>query len=580
MPGSADFIQRSVHALEAGGLAVWVRRVLAVVAVITLAVIYFYSFRGLATSQAMDQAQIGREIASGHGWRTNFVRPRAVGQLQAHGKNVAQKIWSDTYNAPLPPLVDAIALRPVRAKWTMTPSDLVYTGDKAIVIMSMFLFIASVGLLFLVARRLFDQRLALLACSLVLLCDALWQYSLSGLPQMLLLFLFNATVYALVRATEAKYGGGRIGFWLALVGAGFGLLALTHALTIWMFLGALIFCVFFFRPRGWAAIIVLAMFLIVYLPWLMRNYIVCGQPAGVAIYSLFDGLGNTEAGLMRQVLFSAEGLGPMAFISKITTNFIGQTGRIFEFLGWNIVALMFFASLLHKFKRPETGVIRWIILAMWAGAVFGMALFGIREEQGVAANQLHLIFAPLMTCYGLAYLLVQWSRLDISSQLARLAFIVTLFLLCAFPMTITLGQSLFGSSKTLVRWPPYIPPYIAVLNNWMKPEEITASDMPWAIAWYANRRSLWLPDTVKTFTEFSDYNVLGGPVNGLYLTPISGSQNSLRDILKGEYRDWAAVIQRTITVEQFPLKWATLLGLENECVFFSDHDRSKTAPPE
>src|ERR1700694_2632630 len=134
MPGSAEFVQRAVHALEAGALAVWVRRSLVALAVIALAVYYFYDFRGLATSQAMDQAQIGRAIASGHGWRTNFARPRAIGQLQAHGKEIARKIWFDTYNAPLPPLVDAIALRPVKAHWAMTPSELVYTGDKAIVI--------------------------------------------------------------------------------------------------------------------------------------------------------------------------------------------------------------------------------------------------------------------------------------------------------------------------------------------------------------------------------------------------------------------------------------------------------------
>ena len=66
MPGSADFIQRAVHALEAGGLAVWIRRGLVVVVVLGLAVYYFIGqFRGLATSQAMDQAQIGRAIASG-----------------------------------------------------------------------------------------------------------------------------------------------------------------------------------------------------------------------------------------------------------------------------------------------------------------------------------------------------------------------------------------------------------------------------------------------------------------------------------------------------------------------------------
>ena len=74
--------------------------------------------------------------------------------------------------------------------------------------------------------------------------------------------------------------------------------------------------------------------------------------------------------------------------------------------------------------------------------------------------------------------------------------------------------------------------------------------------------------------------LFGAPLNGLYLTPISGSQNKLGDILKGEYKDWAGLILRNIDPKKFPLTWATLLGLENECVFFSDHDRAKTPAPD
>jgi hypothetical protein len=214
---------------------------------------------------------------------------------------------------------------------------------------------------------------------------------------------------------------------------------------------------------------------------------------------------------------------------------------------------------------------------MWSGAVLGMAVYGINQEQGVAANQLHLLFIPLMTCYGLAYLLVQWNRLGINLHIARSAFIILLYLLCAWPMLFTM---LFPTNKSLVRWPPYMPPFISVLNDWMKPEEVTASDMPWAIAWYAGRRSLWLPDTVKNFTDFGDYNILGAPIDGLYLTPVSGTENNYRDIVKGEYQDWAPFIQRTIASEKFPLKWATVsLGLETECIFFSDHDRERTSSP-
>jgi hypothetical protein len=571
MPGAADFIQRTVHALEAGGAAVWIRRALAVVAVIALSIFYMiHEFRGLATSQAMDQAQIARNIASGQFWKTDFVRPRAVGQLQDAGKNVATAIWHDTYNAPLPPLVNAFVLWPIKKYWKMTPREVIYAGDKAIAFASICFFLGSLVFLYFTAKLLFDQRLALLGTGLVLLSDTIWQYSLSGLPQMLLMFLFNGTLYVLVRAVQAQYQGGRVGIWLGLVGFGFGLLALSHALTIWMFVAALVFSFFFFRPRGWAAVIILGMFMLLYTPWLVRNYVVCGNPLGLAMYSILDGINHSEAGHMRRVDLNLEDVGPGHFRAKIVGNVIGQANRMFEYLGWNIVAVMFFAALLHIFKRPETAVIRWMVLAMWVAAFFGMSLYGISEEQGVAANQLHLLFIPIMACFGLAYLLVQWNRLDIDIRIARIGFITLLFILCALPMIFTVG---LPSTKSGVRWPPYVPPYISVLNDWMGPEEMIASDMPWAISWYADRRSLWLPETVKSFTQFHDYGIFGAPLNGLYLTPISGSQNKLADILKGEYRDWAAVILRSVDVSKFPLKWATLLGLENECVFFADRNR-------
>jgi dolichyl-phosphate-mannose-protein mannosyltransferase len=572
MPSSEEFIQSAVHALEAGGLAVWVRRGAVALGIIAIASIYLYQFRGLSTSQGMDQAQIGRAIARGEGWSTKVARPRAVGQLQGHGKSVTENIWTDTYNAPFPPLVDAVALLFVKPYWKISPRTLIYAGDRAVAIMSILLFIGSVAVLFLTARRLFDRRLALLTCGLVLLCDAMWQYSLSGLPQMLLILLFNVAVYLLVRAVEAHYAEESTSKWLGAAGAVFGLLALTHALTLWIFFGVAILAAFFFRPRGWSGAIMLTTCVIVYLPWLIRNFVVCGNPGGVAIYSIFSGIGHTEFGWMRQLNFDP-GTGLLgSFRDKITSGLTAQTAHMFEYFGLSVVALTFFVSLLYPFKRTETAITRWIILAMWGGALLGMALYGINDEQGVAANQLHIIFVPLMTCYGLAYLLVQWNRLAVNIPFARIGFITLLYVLCALPMIF--ATPWLSPPKPFVRWPPYVPVAIGVLNGWMKPEEVTASDMPWAVAWYADRRSLWLPDTLRVLIDLGDYNVLGAPVNGLYLTPVSGTDNKLRDIVKGEYKDWAAVIQRTQMLENFPLKWKTVsLGLDSECIFLSDHDR-------
>lgn len=567
-----------VHSFETGAPMGWIRRGLIVAAIAGVSLFYLaHEFRGLATSQAMDQAQIGREIARGHGWQTQFARPRSIGQMLSHGKDVRQKIWSDTYNAPLPPLVNAIALLPIKKYWKMTAQNIIYIGDRAIAAMAVCLFLASVVVFFFVTRRLFDQPLAYMACGLVLLCDAFWQYSLSGLPQMLLLFLLNCTVYAIVRAVEAHYEGGRVGIWLAIVGLGFGLLALTHALTIWIFAGAMVFCIFFFKPRGWAALVVLAVFTVIYLPWLVRNFALTGNPGGAAVYSILDGVKHTEMNWMRRIGPGLEGAGPAAFRDKISGNFFSQSGRIFEYFGWNIVAIMFFPGLLYAFKRPATNAVRWMILAMWLGGFLGMMIYGIQEEQGFAANQLHLLFVPVMTCCGLAYLLVQWNRTEINLRLARIGFILLLFLLTASPMMFRIPG--FKQAAPTIRWPPYVPPYIAVLNDWMKPDEVIASDMPWAIAWYADRRAVLVPETVKAMSDISDYRILNGPIHGLYMTPISGSGNQLGDILKGEYKEWGPVISRTVNLETFPLKWGILLGLENECIFLSDRNRQQGNTP-
>lgn len=577
MPGSADFVQQTVHLIEAGAGAPWVRRALAVLAITGLALFYFiHEFRGLATSQAMDQAQIGRELARGHGFATKFVRPLAIGELRAHGRDVAQQIWTDTYNAPLPSIVNALALLPIKSRLLMTPRDIIYLGDRAIAVAAILLFIAAVAVLFFTARLLFDERLALLGCALVFLCDMMWQFALSGLPQMLMLLLFHGTVYALVRALLAREATAATSRWLAAAGAGFGLLALSHALTIWIFAAALIYAIFAFRPWGRGAALMLAVFALTYTPWLVRNAVVSGNPGGMAIYAAIDGLGHPEAGHFRRMAVDYAGAGFGTFRNNVTANFTAQTGRLFEYLGGGVVAPVFFLTLLHRFRREETTTMRWLLLAMWGAAVVGMAVYGLHEEFGVAANQLHLLFVPMMTCFGLAYLLVQWNRLEIELPFVRLGFLTLLFGLCAIPMV---ANFLASNSKPMIRWKPYAPPYISVLNRWMEPDEVTASDMPWAIAWYADRRSVWLPENLKAMTDLSDYNVLGAPVNGLYLTPISGSQATLAEILKGEYKDWGTVILRSVEVSKFPLKWATLLGFESECVFFADHDRQQAKAP-
>ena len=590
-------IQAFVHRLEEGG---WVRRFKVLVLLSALAFVIYLTFfkegsgfKGLAHEKAIEQAQIAREVARGHGFSTKLIRPAAIRQYERAMGSFPLERTPDTYHAPLHPVINglifklmdktneglkALAKTPDSffARYTfeptMTAKLVVYSYDRMIAFVQVVFFLLAVLLSYFTARRLFDDRLAVLAAGLMLLCQRNWDFALSGLPQMLMLLLFSAAAYTLVRAMEARAAATSPRWWLVGTAALFGLLALTHALTIWIFAGVLFFGIFYFRPRGRDVAIMAGVFLLFYTPWMVRNYKVCGNPVGLGWYSALYQVRGTEAQVMRSMELPLGGVSPTVFRSKVQGQVIGQLDRIYEYLGSSLLATVFFIALLHLFKRPETAHFRWCILSMWLFALFGMALFGMSDSTLLQSNDLHILFVPLLSFYGLAFVLVMWTRLEMNIRLVRIAFLGLLFVISGLPF-ITHFLRLVGPPTGRVQWPPYVPPYIAILGQWTRPQEIIASDMPWAVAWYADRKSLWLPLTVREFLTLRDENQLKGQINGLYLTPVTGYRAFLSDIVKGEYKEWAPFITRTVVLKDFPLKAVTPLPIDGDCVYYSDRDR-------
>jgi hypothetical protein len=245
---------------------------------------------------------------------------------------------------------------------------------------------------------------------------------------------------------------------------------------------------------------------------------------------------------------------------------------IYEYLGQALMAPVFFIALLHLFKRPETSHFRWAILTMWLFGLIGMSVFGLPEPKGLRSNDLHVLFIPLMIGYGLAFVLVLLTRLEINIKLVRLGFLTLLFVLSSLPF-IQNFLLLIGGPQFLVQWPPYVPPGIALLGQWTTEKEIIASDMPWAVSWYADRRSLWLPVTIKDFIALNDFKKLDNEIVGLYLTPVSAYEPFLSEIVKGEYAEWAPFILRNLQTKEFPLKVSTVMPINQECIFYADRDR-------
>ena len=568
-------VQTLVHKMEEGGWVEWIKLAVLTGAVAFVINLWFFrdaGFRGLTHGVAMEQAQISREIARGNGFSTKVIRPAALWIFDKNKGAFPVEKQPDIYHAPLNPWLNSWALRLAKSSWPMTVKDIQYTLDKVIAGMGLACFLLSVVVNFFTARRLFDKRLAVFGIGLMLLCQKFWDFALSGLPQMTMLLIFSCAMYALVRAVQNQNEGrGPLG-WLAATGLCFGLLALTHALTLWIFAGLFLVSLAYFRPIGRGAFLMLAIVALCYSPWLVRNYQVCGSPVGLGWYSGLAGILGTESSVMRSMEVRVDDVTPRVFRRKLQTQTLEQFNNIYSYLGAVVVAPVFFVALLHVFKRRDTGVFRWFTLVMWVSAVVGMSVFGLYDDGNLKANDLHILFVPLMSFYGMALILVMWSRIDLNIRFIQLAFLTILYTVSALPF-INQFLELVGPATMRIAWPPYYPGGIAALGGMTEPNEVITTDMPWAVAWYADRESLWLPMSVKDFLDLNDYAQLKGQIVGLYLTPVSGDQPYISVIAKGEYREWSSFITRTASVRDFPLKYSTAMPVNGECVFYSDRDR-------
>ena len=539
--------------------AMMIRRALFLVLLIGLTFFYLaLDFRGLNTPQGMDQAQIARELARGNNFSTKMIRPLSLKQVELanpveEGEQLGVSLmgFQDIYHAPLNPMLNSLLLLPFSDYFEYDGESQIYILDQVIAAGSMLLLLCSIGVSYLLISRIFDQKIGGVTALLMLLCEMLWKFSQTGLPQMLMLFLFSFAMYFFYKAIENHAGGKPVYLWIALTGGFFGLLALAHWLTVWVFFGLLIYAALYFTPRGIMAAVMFAIFTVIIAPWGIRNANVSGSVAGSGKYIFYAGMGGESEGtIMRN--YNPDEDPPVfdGFLRKMVLAALPQLNDLYVYLGSIVAAPLFFISLLHPFKRREIANFRWCILLMWIFACLGMALFGLNDGQ-LDSNQLHVLFVPLMTAYGLAFLSVLWARLSLPVQLPliRNGHLILAVILSALPLLLTLPWDIkagimAGNETTLKRNYPYYPGvFHAVAKGLEKGDpkvgpqaEVVATDAPWAVAWYTDRIALWLPKTDAQFQSIaSAASDRQQPVKMVLLTPLAMHAKFGQQILTGEW---------------------------------------------
>jgi len=564
-------IQTFLHAFDQGRASMWIRRIIVAVLLLLVALMWFGAkFNGFSVPEAMDQAQIGRQIAGGKGFTTLYARPLAMHLGLARTGSIGIPL-PEVSQAPLGPLVNAVVFRITGMNFAFGPGVAVSPAERAITAASFVFFVGALVLSYLLGRRLFDAPLAMLGIGLTLLTDILWRFTFSGLPQMAMLFFFSGALLSLAIAMEANAANRTLKAIALVLLASFllGLVTLGNGLGFWIFAGFWAFVVMLIRPRWFVGLAAPAVFIAPVLPWAWHNWRAMRNPFGLSFYELFRKHGTDPLAWLADfepiIRFRWHD-----FLANTGEQALAQASSLFSYFGGSIlVAAFFVAVFLHVFRRWLPSQFRWAVLFMWLGAAAGMCVFGV--DRTVSVNQMHILFLPVMMFYGLAFLLVLWSRLGFELPLVRGIFIFLLYAVSAIPLLGTVF-----STPPRVNWPPYLPPMVSRFGQWVEPGEAIAADIPWATAWYSGRLSLLLPENIGQFELIHSEGLLRAPLVGLYLTPFSGDLAGYENIINGRYREWARFVLREVRPEDLGnwiLKSAVNLPIDGQAIFYADRPR-------
>ena len=456
-----------------------------------------------------------------------------------------------------------------------------YQPEVLIALFNQALFFVAIFLVFRLGRRLFDAPVAWISALALAGSDLFWRFSVSGLSTMLIVVIFLALVWCLLFVEQAARETRRSGAWFvvmaALAGALVGLGALTRYSFGWLILPVLaFFALYGAQNRVPLCLGACFAFLALLTPWLVRNYNLSGTLFGAAGYALVQDTAPFPADrLERSLKPDLSDVGLDDYLRKLGINI----GEIFQHelprLGGGWITAFFLVGLLVPFLSAALGRLRIFLLLSMAVLMVVQALGRTPE---INSENLLVLLAPLVFIYGAGMYSLLLDQVPLPfPQLRHLVTGVFLLFTCA-PLVFTL----LPPREYSLAYPPYYPPWIQQFGRWMEEKELVMSDMPWAMAWYGRRQSVWTTLNVqdrKGRDDFFAINDLQKPIHALYLTTLSMDARFYSQMLKGQDWAWGKFVMDSLVTTNglppgFPLKH-TPIGpyLGNGQFFLTDWPR-------
>jgi len=416
--------------------------------------------------EAIDAAQVARQVSNGQGFSTRFIRPLS---LAVHPMRAGEN-YPDLYQAPLYPLLLGLG-------FTALPDT--YQTDQTVIYFSALCFFLTLLTLFFLARRLFGEKVAALVVVLLGVNFGLLELAASGSP----LTLWALLVAVMALLLQKSEGEGRRDFWVGII---FGLSILTEYASL-LLLPGLLWYLMAAREEKWrrAGIFLLGT-LIPLIPWGVRNTLVAGSPwFTLRIYTLamftqiYPGLSllremSPPPGGPAAFLFSNPGLLKLKLFESLRGAYVGL-----PVLYGVYVVVFFLAGLLIPLKDDTARRLRGALYLMLLFILLGISFTTGSTDFGAALVPLATLFAG--ACF--------WQLLDRPERRAKSrTFAVSLLLVvAALPVILRL------LTPAPTRGPERGDLQSVERILTAKPKAVVLSDIPWAVAWYAKRTAIWLP---------------------------------------------------------------------------------------
>lgn len=543
-------IQTLLHFIEVGAGQVWLQRLLAVIFVVLFAVIYQTTeARNFSAPDAMDAAQLGRNLAEGRGYTTGFIRPLSLYLLQeralVQGQDPQAVLTSphpDLENPPVYPLLLAglFKVLPARFHYAL-PTDQFFRrpyAEVAISALNLGLFALVILLVASLGRRLFDPTVGFLAAGVTLVTEHFWRFANSGLPTLLLMVIFLLLMHVLVSFDRAscapKPSGGRLALLAVAAGVLIGVACLTRYAFGWMVLPVAGLLLWRGGPwRGRLIVVLLLTVGVICAPWLVRTWRLSGTPFGTAT---FAAVANTDtfAGdrLERSQHPQLSQMNRLEPARKLVRNLGELLREEIPRLGGSWLTAFFLVGLLVPFHDATRNRMRWIIVAALGVLTVVQASTRTSMTGGFGTftgENLIVVLAPLAFVFGAGVVVLLLDQIEWPAPLVRTLVLNAVLLGLSAPFLITClpPRSLALSD------PPYRPAIIRDFAGFTPRDTLFMSDIPWAVAWYGPRDCLWATLRVRDNSDaninnrredFFVFDEARRPVRAVYLSPYWADQ--------------------------------------------------------